>query len=92
MKKEPKYIKKAPDFMNLTGELDKKYFPDIKFYIDHKKGIQFHYAVECFNNGVLTYTKLIKKLAKSCNDTEGNIHAIVSKYIQDWGDFKPNFK
>lgn len=89
VKAEFKPIEKMSDFFNLTTELDKKYFPNVKFYRDDKNAVDMHYAVELFNNGVLGYNKLITKLAKSCNDTEKNIHEIVKKYIKTFGDFKP---
>lgn len=92
MKKEPKYIKLVPDFFNkAVKELDAKYFPDLKFYRDSDKDIQVHYQAECFSNGVLTYTKLINRLAKNCGDTKANIHKIVSKYIETFGDYNPKF-
>lgn len=46
-----------------------------------------HYTVECYSNGVLTYSKLIKKLAVNCKEVEANIHKIVSKYVENFEDF-----
>jgi len=77
------------DFFNkLAKDLDKKYFPDVKYYRDDKNCTAVHYAIEQFNNGVSTYDKLIKKLSSACKDTKENIHAIVSKYVKDFGDYK----
>lgn len=70
------------DFFNKTAsDIDKKYFPDVKYYRDNKDCEAVHYALELFNNGCLTYKKLLTKLAKSCNDTVENIKTIVDKYI-----------
>lgn len=86
-KKETKTIAKKDDFFKVCSVLDKKYFPDVKYYRDDKNNADVHYAVELFNNGALTYKKLITRLAKNCKDTEKNIHKIVKKYIDDFGDF-----
>lgn len=91
--KEAKPIKIVSDFFNkLVGELDKKYFPDVKYYGDNKQTTEIHRTAELFNNGVLSYTKLIQRLSKSCNETKENIHKIVSNYIEDFGDFKYSIK
>lgn len=82
-------MKKAPEFFNkLTKELDTTYFPNVKYYRDNKNTTKIHYAAECFNNGVLTYTKLIDKISAACKDTKENIHKIVSKYIADFEGFE----
>jgi hypothetical protein len=87
-KTESKSIKKEDDFFNnLTKEIDKKYFPDVKYYRDVKDDA-VHYAIELFNNGASTYEKLISKLAKHCKETEENIHRIVSRHIEDFGDYE----
>ena len=88
-KTEIKSIKKVDDFFNkLAKDIDKKYFPDVKYYRDDENDTAVHRAIELFNNGASTYTNLIKKLAKSCKESEKNIHTIVKKYIKDFGDFK----
>jgi len=75
-------MKIVNNFYNkLTRELDGKYFPTVEYYRDNKKCTNVHYAVELFNNGCLTYTKLISKLSIACNDTKENIEAIVYKYV-----------
>ncbi|MEK6829791.1 MAG: hypothetical protein AABY15_06755 [Nanoarchaeota archaeon] len=82
-------IKIVTDFFNKTAsELDKTYFPDVKYYRDNKNTTEIHYSLELFNNGCLTYTKLINRLSKACNETKENIHKIVSKYIETFGDYK----
>lgn len=79
------------DFFNKTAqEIDKTYFPHLKYYRDDQNDADVHYALECFNNGGHSYDLLIQKLAKSCNDSKENIHAIVSKYIKDFGDYAYN--
>lgn len=87
-KAEFKPLRIVPDFFNkLAQDLDKKYFPEVKYYHDDKNDAKVHYAVECFNNGVMGYETLIKKLSAACKDTPENIHKIVSKYIADFGDY-----
>jgi len=82
-------MKIVPDFFNkLVSELDKKYFPDVKYYMDNKKTAQIHRTVELFNNGVLSYENLIKRISDNCSDTKENIHKIVSKYIADFDGFE----
>lgn len=80
------------DFFNkLAGELDKKYFPEVKYYHDNKNTQKIHYSVELFNNGCLTYDQLIIRLSKACKETKQEIHTIVSKYIKDFEgyEYKP---
>lgn len=78
----------AEDFFNkLASELDKKYFPDLKYYRDNEDCAKIHYAIELFNNGCLTYDKLIKKISSYSKDSCLNIHNIVSKYIKDFEGF-----
>ena len=77
-------------FTLLTSEIGKLYFPDVKYYRDNKHTTKIHYAIECFNNGVLTYEKLINTISKNTKDTKENIHNIVSKYIEDFDGFELN--
>ena len=80
------------DFFNrLAKEIDKKYFPSVKYYRDDKNNANVHYAIELFNNGALTYDKLISNLSKNCKDTKKTIHNIVKRHIDDFGDYKPRF-
>lgn len=85
-------IKLCNDFYNkVATELHDKYFPTVKYYRDDKNETKARYALELFNNGVLTYSKLIKRISDSCSDTQENIHEIVSKYVEDFAgfEFKP---
>jgi len=85
------YITTAPDFFNkVVKELDKKYFPKVKFYRDDVNCAEVHYATELFNNGCLGYEKLIYRLTMACKSSTKAIHAIVSKHIEDFGilDYK----
>jgi len=87
--KKPTGIKTVEDFFNkVCTEIDKTYFPEVKYYRDNKRTTKIHYYVELFNNGGLTYGQLIKELSTYTKETKENIHKIVSKYILDFGDFK----
>jgi hypothetical protein len=82
-------MKIAPDFFNnVCQEIDKKYFPEVKYYMDNKHTEKIHYAVELFNNGCSTYRKLIETIAKHTKDSKQNTHKIVSKYIADFEGYK----
>ena len=81
-------MKLVNDFFNkLAVELDKTYFPTVKYYRDNENCAKVHYNIELFNNGCLTYYELINRLSLRCNDTKENIHAIVSKYVSDFEKF-----
>lgn len=84
-------IVKVDNFFNvLASDLKMKYFPSVKYYRDDSDCTKVHYTIELFNNGVLGYSEMIKRLSKSCKDTPKNIHEIVSKYIQDFGSYEYN--
>ena len=82
------------DFFNkVATDIRQTYFADINHgRTENQKYHLASYTMELFNNGCLTYRKLIGRLAKACNDSTANIHAIVSKYIVSFGDtyeYKP---
>ena len=53
-------MKLVKDFFNkLAVELDKIYFPEVKYYRDNEDCTKVHYAIELFNNGCLTYDDFI---------------------------------
>lgn len=83
-------MKVVDDFFNkLAKDLRSKYFPNEDHgRTENKKYHETTYAVECFSNGCLTYSKLINTLAKSCNDTKENIHEIVSRHVEDFQGFE----
>lgn len=82
-------IKTVPDFFNkLAGDIDKTYFPDVKYYRDNKHTTKIHYAIELFNNGCLTYEKLIQRLTYHTRETRKKMHQKVFKYIEDFGSYK----
>ena len=73
---------RVTDFYNkLTQDLMNLYFPQVKYHRDNETSQKMTYQVELFNNGCLTYNKLIKSIAKLVNDTEKNIEIIVDKYL-----------
>lgn len=81
------------DFFNkFTSEIDKKYFPNVKFYMDDINDLKVHQTIENFNNGVLGYDEMINRLSKYCKDTHENIHNIASKFIKNFGDYKYKFE
>lgn len=81
-------MKITKDFMNLATEIDKKYYPEVGYYQDNKYTQRIHYSCELFNNGCLTYPRLIQRLCAATKDTKQNIHKIVSKYILDFEGFE----
>jgi len=86
---EKKDFKIVEDFYNkLASEIRATYFPEVKYYRDDKDCEAAHYAIELFNNGVLGYSQLIEELSVRCDESEDNIHAVVSKYIAEWGNYK----
>lgn len=89
MNKPKNYITCVPDFFNkVCGEIDKKFFPEVKYYRDNIYCAEVHYATELFNNGVLGYEGLITRLTMATKSSKKQIHAIVSKYVSDFGDFE----
>jgi hypothetical protein len=75
-------MKKVYDFYNaLCQELDRIYFPKIKYYRDDKYCEQTHYHVELFNNGCIDVKTLIFRISNFCNVTTKEIEDIVNKYL-----------
>jgi len=78
------------DFFNkVATEIRSKYFPNENHGITENK--DYHkttQTLELFNNGCLTYRKLIGRLAKACNTTNKTIHLIVEKYIVSFGEYR----
>lgn len=73
------------DFFNkAVSKIDLIYFPDVKYYRDNRRCANIHYMVENFNNGAISYDKLVKFVAKNCKDSESNIHNILSEFIKEW--------
>ena len=80
-------IHTTENFLNkVATEINKIYFPNLKWYRDDDNCVKAHYDLELFSNGCLTYRQLIGRLAKSCKDTTSNIHKIVEKYVEIWGE------
>ena len=70
------------DFFNkVATELDKAYFPEVKYYRDNKKTEKIHYYLELFNNGCLRYKTLINRISIATGDTKEKIDSIISKFI-----------
>jgi len=84
------------DFFNkVATEIRQTYFKnEVHCFTQNEKYHSATYTIELFNNGCLTYRKLIGRLAKACNDTTFNIHAIVQKYVVSFGsyEYKPKKK
>ena len=83
-------IHTTPDFFNkVATEIRIIYFPNENH--GTTENTNYHKTtntIELFNNGALTYRKLIGRLAKSCNDTTTKIHSIVEKNIVSFGSYK----
>lgn len=76
-------------FNKLATEVRATYFPNENHGTTENKNYwKATHTMELFNNGCLTYCKLIEGLAKSCNDTTQNLHNIVSKHILSFGSYK----
>lgn len=59
-----------------------KYFPDIDHGLTDDKNYRgMRYALECFNNGVISYDKLVKRLSKYCKSTM--IENELNKFIHE---------
>ena len=77
-----KTIELVPNFVNVVNPvIESKYFPEVKCYLDNDKTIKLHYITECFSNGVLTYSNLIKKISKLTKESELNIIRLLIPYI-----------
>ena len=70
------------NYNGLVAELDRTYFPQVKYYHDNKHTQKIHYSCELFNNGCLTLDNLIKNLVKETKDTAENIEKIILKYYE----------
>ncbi len=82
-------IHTTENFSNkLATEIRATYFYEVKYYTDNENCVDAYYAIELFNNGCLTYRKLIGRLAKSCNDSTKAIHSIAEKYIISFGEYR----
>ena len=82
-------IHTTPDFFNkLVNDLDKVYFPKVKYYMDDADCAKVHHTTELFSNGCITYRQLIGRLSKACKDTTSNIHLIVEKHVISFGGYK----
>jgi hypothetical protein len=76
-------MKILSDFFNkVAKEIDTTYFKDVKYYRDNKECTNIHYALELFNNGCITYNRLINLIAKNTKDTKENIKKIVDKFVE----------
>ena len=81
------------DFFNKAVQaVDKKYFPEVKYYRDNDKCAKVHYTFELFSNGCLTYAKLMTRVAKNCKATKQEIHDIVKTFVSDWKGYEYNVK
>jgi hypothetical protein len=83
-------IHTTPDFFNkVATEIRSNYFPTENHGTTENQNYhKANYAIECFNNGALTYRKLIGRLAKNCNATTQAIHLIVQNYIVSFGEYQ----
>ena len=75
-------------FNKVADEIRGRYFADVKYYRDSEKCTAATYAIECFNNGQLTYRTFIGRLAKACDANNATIHNLVEKYIISFGEYR----
>lgn len=64
------------------------YFPNEVTRNDDGNYRAAKYQIELFNNGCLTYRKLIGRLSKSCKDSTAKIHVIIEKHIVSFGEYQ----
>lgn len=78
------------DFYNkVSKDIKLKYFANVRHAVDGNKDYyKYLYDLECFSNGALTYKVLISRLAKSCKETNFNMHELVSKYVTSFGSYE----
>lgn len=83
-------IHTTPDFFNkVATEIRSTYFPNENHGTTENQNYhKANYAIECFNNGALTYRQLIGRLAKNCKTTTQVIHSIVEKYVVSFGAYR----
>jgi hypothetical protein len=86
-------MKLVSDFFNKAVQaIDKKYFAEVKYYRDNDRCAKVHHTFELFNNGCLTYDKLISRVAQSCMATKEDIHEIVKPFVVDWMGYEYKVK
>lgn len=69
-------------YNSFVTEIKSKYFKNENHGTSNN--IHYHntnYTIECFSNGVVSLTKLIGKLSKTCKTSENEIVEIINKYI-----------
>lgn len=83
-------IHTTEDFFNkVAADIRAKYFAtEIHGQTRNENYHKATYTMELFNNGCLTYRKLIGRLAKACNESTAAIHEVVSKYIVSFGSYE----
>ena len=77
-----KSIKIVDDFFNKAAKrIVTIFYPTVKYYGDNKQTIKIHRTLELFNNGCLTYDKMIKRIAKACNIAPEVIELILKDFL-----------
>jgi len=75
-------------FNKVATDIQVKYFNDVKYYWENENLVKAKYAIELFNNGCLTYRKLVGRVAKECNDSTANVNSIIEKHVISFGSYK----
>jgi hypothetical protein len=83
-------IHTKPDFFNnVATDIRAKYFAtEIHGTTKNQHYHVATYAIECFNNGCITYRAFIGRLAKVCNTNNATIHNMVEKHIVSFGEYQ----
>ena len=83
-------IHTTENFYNkVADDIKNQYFKnELSVYSPNEKYHEAKYAIELFNNGVLSYKVFIGRLAKACNDTTSKVNAIVEKHIVSFGSYQ----
>ena len=68
-------------YNKLKNEIGATYFPSVRYYRDDINYTKAAYAIELFNNGVINYMTLVKRLQKSCKAERIAIERIINLYL-----------
>jgi len=81
-------IHTTDNFYNKAAQvIDNKYFPNVKYYADNPNTLKVHQTLELFNNGCLTYRKLIGRISTACKASGYEVHQLIEPLIMSFGSY-----